>query len=201
MSLTAYKKVMQNYFPLTNKCGYDGKECQKTECSLWLGENKCWQIEFNELCLKHFGEVDSLYIKAEDDCWNPCFQALRIHGRGEKDKKNSFKVVLYLYFNGHRLAEKVRNKFELEDWKLVSGYEEAYNLVLTFEGNPHQKEEIINNIKKIKDLIPSIVAFEKEINTCQLCKNKADVLEEYMKYSICFNCKEKIIKENINKYF
>jgi hypothetical protein len=107
-------------------------------------------------------------------------------------------------FNSCRLAERVKEKFGLTDWEIKSvNYDEGddTNLEKTINGSFNKKKEVSEFLVFVRDLMPLIIGFERIINTCQLCKEKSWELFDHAGRSICGRCEQKIISENIDRYF
>jgi hypothetical protein len=68
------------------------------------------------------------------------------------------------------------------------------------EVSPEKRDELVKFIIDIKNMIPTIIGFEKEVNTCPICKIKAEALFDHDGKAICGGCERRIIKENIDKY-
>lgn len=195
--LQIHKEIMGKYFPYTDQCSYDGEKCKKTECSLWL-ENKCWQIEFTQTIIDLFGSPEIFHISSDQS--TECFKTIQIQGHGDKNIKDSFEATIELEFNSLRLAQKIKDNF-FENWEIRSLDSSICFLEKKFKANPSDKDEFIGRVKTIMDFIPVIEAFIEKINTCELCKDIYEILEEYGGYGICSTCKKNILEQYCKKYF
>lgn len=199
--------VHKSYFPYTEACPQDGKSCIKEKCKVWLGEKECWYDHFGKIVEEIFKADRHDYIQFQDEN-NHHIDGIRhvhfdLHTR-ERDKPEEPIVVLAtIGFNSHRLGEKVQEKFKLTDWELKSvAYEggDDADLDKAIDGSPRKKEEILDLLHFVRDLIPEIIQFEAETNTCTACRNKCETLTEYAGKAICGGCERKIILENIDRY-
>jgi hypothetical protein len=201
------KNINQHYFPYTGDCPQDGKPCFKEKCKLWLGEKECWYDHFGKMIEEIFKADRHDYIQFQDEN-NRYIEGVRhIHfdlSAWEREKSEKpIRIIATIGFNSYRLGEKVQEKFKLTDWTLKSvAYEggDDADLDKVIDGKPEKKEEILDLLNFVRDLVPEIVQYEIEINTCVACKNKCEALTEYAGKAICGGCERRIILDNIDKY-
>ena len=66
----SYYEVMRNYFPFTEACPVYSNPCIKDKCKYFLGDKRCWDIEFPKMVMSIFEEADSgtdyIMFKGED---------------------------------------------------------------------------------------------------------------------------------------
>jgi hypothetical protein len=199
--------VHKSYFPYTNECPQDGKPCSKEKCKLWLGEKECWYDHFGVMIEETFHTDRHDYIQFRDEN-NRHIEGIRhVHFDLSSREKTKFEEPPIVYatigFNSYRLGEKVQEKFKLTDWELKSAAYEGgddADLDKAIDGRPQKKEDVLDLLYFVRDLIPEIIQFEAEINTCATCRNKCEALTEYKGKAICGGCERKIILENIDRY-
>lgn len=205
------RSVYKEYFPFTEKCPVDGRDCVRSDvCKMWsYGFNlgSCWYIDFNTLIFEIFNSDYSHYICFKDK-ENRIVDGIRHLGLyldfGEKLDNKAVELEIRICFNSHRLAEKIREKFDLEKWCLESasfeGGDDA-DLKLRVPGSRENCNQIKEFLIQIRDkLMPSIIEAEVMLNTCAICKEKSWILNEYSSKAICATCEYRIITENIDRY-
>ncbi len=204
-------ELYEEYFPFTNQCPVDGRDCVRNNiCKLWTSgcnQNSCWYIDFQNLVFEIFDCDDSSYIYFKNEA-GQFVEGLR-HVRlyldfNDKLDSNAIELEIRIGFNSHRLAEKIKDKFKLENWFLESadfeGGDDA-DLKTRIPGSLTNQFEIKDKLVEIRDkLAPEIIKSEIEINTCAICKDKSWILNEYEGKAICAICENRIIIENISKY-
>jgi hypothetical protein len=209
--MNVYEEVMKDYFPHTDICGVDGKKCiQNNLCKFWINGIEhvaCWYVEFGDIVKSVFGYDDEHYITFEDEKNNPVEGIRHLNFRLQYDDKldnQQIRLCAVIGFNSHRLADKIREKFGLDDWTVSScNYEggDDADLETIWHGNHTDKYEIKKKLLELRDdLMPKIIESEKAINTCDSCKTKNWMLIDYEGKAICSFCEHKIIIENIGKY-
>lgn len=202
------ESVMKEYFPFTNKCLVEGKECvQNNSCKFWLINESCWLIEFEEFLKTFFGDVDIDYVIFQDKNGKRLeglrFVDFRLFSNDKLDKQQ-IELEIRICFNSSRLATKIREKFELNQWTIESlNYDggDDTGLIMRCSGQPENKSELEKLFLFIRDkFVPEFVEIEKEINTCAICKTKCWNLTEYNEIAICSTCENKIIFDHISSY-
>lgn len=199
-------ETYKEYFPNTNRCPVDSSECLRSSvCKLWANNKDCLYIEFKNLICEVFNSEDSTFIriKKHDGYYSQEFRHIGFY-LNFSDKLDSVPVYLEvrLAFNSYRLAEKVREQFELFDWTVESvnfdGGDDT-DLVCKFKID-FMSNSVEKRLFELKNLAPKIIDFESRINICLMCKKKSDTLNEYDDKAICYECERKIITENLDKY-
>lgn len=196
----------KDYFPFTDVCLIDGKKCIKNEaCKLWYDNQKCWYVDFNSYLCAFFDSEDPHFIPIKDQGrYSEGLRHLHFYlDYSDKFDNASLNVEVRIGLNSHRLAEKVREHFSLLDWVVESrnfeGGDDADLVIkypLLFKGTKAIEDKLL----MLKDLTIKIIEYEKIINKCLICGNKAWSLTEYDGKGICPSCEQRIIKENISKY-
>ena len=198
--------VHLNYFPHKDACPQDGRPCLGEKCKYWLGDKRCWDVEFGEIVKETFDtDYDYIYFKDENDRHIEGIRCAHFGMAVSERTKPEEIIPIYVSigFNSHRLAEKVQEKFKLIDWEIMSRSEDGgddTDLEKIIDGRYEKKEEILDMLFFVRDIIPEIVQFEKDINTCAVCRDKCEALTEYAGRAICGGCERRIILENLEKY-
>jgi hypothetical protein len=178
------KEVMLQYFPFKDRCPEDGSPCLKKECKYFIEEEVCWYIKFNGIVEKIFNCDRHDYIHFGTE--NPNYTRFYLHTNLCIDDKKNFNVppimTIEIGLNSERFAKIVKEKFNLNNWEIQGRCEDGgddHHLVFSTQASHFEENDIIKTLNNIKDLIPKIIAIEKEINTCRLCKDHAEFLTEY----------------------
>jgi len=199
-------EIMKQYYPHTNSCPHDGRPCLNKECKLWIEDRVCWDIEFGSLVstIFEFERHEYKYYHLQD--FN--YPNLSLHVDLWADDKKNFseipKMVISIGLSSHRLAKRLKEKFKLTGWEIEGQCEDGgddHALVMTSQASHIEKHEIIKLLGDIKNLIPKLILEEKNINTCQMCNTHCESLTDHDNYSICYRCEQRIISENLPKYF
>jgi hypothetical protein len=203
-----YNEIQREYFPYKNACPQDGKPCLKISCKYWMGEKLCWHVELQNLLSNLLGEdvLNSyIHVKKKDGSWSEGVRHLYVNNPIYDREKFNEPMIFHigLSFSSQRLAEKVKEHFKFDGWEFESqsqdgGDDTAINKIL--DGGPDQKDNILKFVQDIYALMPQIIEYAEEVNTCQLCKQVSWALQEYSGKAICGICENKIILENIDKY-
>jgi len=201
-----HKDVYRNYFPYTECCPIDGKKCVDSNCKLFLGEKRCWCIEFDNLVRTAFNSEDVNYIhfKDEEGHFTEGLRHLSFYfDHSEKLGKEPSRMEARIGCNSYRLALKVKEKFKLNDWEVTSVNEDGgddADLIKTYAADSKDRNELVEIFKMLESLAKQIIVYEKEVNNCALCKEHGWSLNEYVGVAICAGCENRIIIENIAKY-
>jgi len=200
-------EIMLQYYPHKDACPQEGKPCLKDKCKYWVEEKVCWDIEFGSIVKSVFGSErhDYIYYDLQDINYPKLCLRPELWLENKTDFKQPPKVVISIGINSFRLAEKLKEKFNLTQWEIESRCQDGgddHDLVMTTHASYLERNEIIKMLERIKEeLIPKIILEEKSINTCNLCKTRCESLTDHDKYAICYSCEKRIISENLPNYF
>ena len=218
----SWNSIKKGYFPYTNKCGADGVPCWNTKCKFFIEDKRCWNVEFDGIINSIFktekNEGPNYYYfrKLKDDQGfdeglDHIYVSMPYSTHTEEYRETgNIKIVIWIQFNSLRLAEKIQKEFDLNDWEIEGhNWEGGDDHVLCTEipATYDRKPEIIQFLKRIRKMVPQIIASEKKINNCDLCKEHSWSLNEYKplgisnkRISICHSCEMRIIGEHIAEY-
>jgi hypothetical protein len=175
-------------------------------CKFWYNLNKCWYSDFRQIICDFFNCEEETHIVLKES--EQYVKGLEYFGFSlvYSDKLDTSPIVMQtiIKFNGRRLGEKVKDKFNLVNWEIVakslySGDDDTY-LVFKQELILKAKNIVEEHLKNIKSLMQEIIKYEKIINTCQICKQHNMYLTEYCGIAICKECENKIITSNIKDF-
>jgi hypothetical protein len=210
------EKVDKHYYPYTNECPIDGRKCKEQECKFFIESKRCWLQEFNKIPQEIFGDdilCDYVHIRDKSNNWFRGVEHLKIDMRSSNwsDEKRGWVnegdiyIQLEWLFSSCRLAEKIKERFDkFKDWK-IEGHcwdgGDDHTLETMILGGYERKKEIVKYITELKEMIPEIMQAVREIDTCQICHERREQLKEYGKIAACYGCREKIVEENIERYY
>lgn len=205
--MSRHEAILKQYYPFRDVCPMDSSKCILSKCRYWVEDKICWYQEFGKIVEESFGcsKHDYLFFNSDiTDRYVGRFSLKTSMWYEDREKLGSpAKIDIEIGVDSRRLAEKLKEKFKLTGWEIQSRCEDGgddHDLVFVTRANYSDREKVASLLASVRAMIPSMLEFEKEINTCNLCKGHAS-LSKRGDYEICYACERRIIEENVSKYF